>query len=73
MEFWKIDKEHLKQTGRVKKKREAFAELKLTSVDERADYEINPACILREYFKNPLTICSSASCSVRPRVISFII
>ena len=31
-------------TGRVKKKREAFAELKLTSVDERADYEINPAC-----------------------------
>lgn len=31
-------------TGRVKKKREAFAELKLTSVDERADYEINPPC-----------------------------
>lgn len=31
-------------TGRVKKKREAFAELKLISVDERADYEINPPC-----------------------------
>lgn len=31
-------------TGRVKKKREAFAELKLTSVDERADYEISPSC-----------------------------
>ncbi len=31
-------------TGRVKKKREAFAELKLISVDERADYEINPSC-----------------------------
>lgn len=31
-------------TGRVKKKREAFAELKLMSVDERAEYEINPTC-----------------------------
>ena len=31
-------------TGRVKKKREAFAELKLMSVDEIADYEINPPC-----------------------------
>ncbi|MBD7914785.1 23S rRNA (uracil(1939)-C(5))-methyltransferase RlmD [Clostridium sp. Sa3CUN1] len=31
-------------TGRVKKKREGFAELKLMSVDERADYEINPSC-----------------------------
>ena len=31
-------------TGRVKKKREAFAELKLMSVDERAEYEINPPC-----------------------------
>ena len=31
-------------TGRVKKKREGFAELKLMSVDERAEYEINPPC-----------------------------
>ncbi len=31
-------------TGRVKKKRESFAELKLISVDERADYEIDPPC-----------------------------
>ncbi len=31
-------------SGRVKKKREAFAELKLISVDERADYEIEPSC-----------------------------
>ncbi|MDV4149956.1 23S rRNA (uracil(1939)-C(5))-methyltransferase RlmD [Clostridium sp. AL.422] len=31
-------------SGRVKKKREAFAELKLMSVDERADYEIEPSC-----------------------------
>ncbi|MBQ6819794.1 MAG: 23S rRNA (uracil(1939)-C(5))-methyltransferase RlmD [Clostridium sp.] len=31
-------------TGRVKKKREGFAELKLSSVDERANYEINPSC-----------------------------
>ena len=31
-------------SGRVKKKREAFAELKLMSVDERADYEIAPSC-----------------------------
>ena len=31
-------------TGRVKKKREGCAELKLMSVDERAEYEINPPC-----------------------------
>lgn len=31
-------------TGRVKKKREAYAELKLMSVDERADYEIEAPC-----------------------------
>lgn len=31
-------------TGRVKKKREGFAELKLMSVDERAEYEINSSC-----------------------------
>ena len=34
-------------SGRVKKKREGFAELKLLSVDERADYEIEAPC---EYF-----------------------
>lgn len=34
-------------SGRVKKKRENFAELKLMSVDERADYEIDAPC---EYF-----------------------
>ena len=31
-------------TGRVKKKREEYAELKLLSVDERADYEIQEQC-----------------------------
>lgn len=31
-------------TGRVKKKREAYAELKLMSVDERASYEIEAPC-----------------------------
>lgn len=31
-------------TGRVKKKREGYAELKLSSVDERADYEIEKKC-----------------------------
>ena len=31
-------------TGRVKKKREEYAELKLLSVDERADYEIEAPC-----------------------------
>ena len=30
--------------GRVKKKREAYAELKLMSVDEKADYEIEAPC-----------------------------
>ena len=31
-------------SGRVKKKREGYAELKLSSVDERADYEIEKKC-----------------------------
>lgn len=31
-------------TGRVKKKRESFAELKLTSIDEKAEYEIESPC-----------------------------
>ena len=31
-------------TGRVKKKRESFAELKLTSIDEKAEYEIEAPC-----------------------------
>ena len=31
-------------SGRVKKKREDYAELKLLSVDERAEYEIEPPC-----------------------------
>ena len=31
-------------SGRVKKKKEDFAELKLLSVDEKADYEIDPPC-----------------------------
>ena len=31
-------------TGRVKRKREEYAELKLISVDEKADYEIEPLC-----------------------------
>ena len=31
-------------TGRVKKKREEYAEIKLLSVDEKADYEIEPLC-----------------------------
>jgi len=31
-------------TGRVKKKREEFAEVKLLSVDEKADYEIQAPC-----------------------------
>lgn len=34
-------------TGKVKKKRQEYAELKLLSVDERADYEIEAPC---EYF-----------------------
>ncbi len=33
-------------TGRVKKKREGFAELKLLSVDEKCDYEIDAPCDL---------------------------
>lgn len=31
-------------SGRVKKKKEDYAELKLLSVDEKADYEIDPPC-----------------------------
>ncbi|GAA0084257.1 23S rRNA (uracil(1939)-C(5))-methyltransferase RlmD [Clostridium sp. CTA-7] len=31
-------------SGRVKKKREGYAELKLLSVDEKSDYEIDKAC-----------------------------
>ncbi len=31
-------------TGRVKKKREDYAEVKLLNVDEKADYEIEPIC-----------------------------
>ena len=34
-------------SGKVKKKKEDFAELKLLSVDEKAEYEITPPC---EYF-----------------------
>ena len=31
-------------SGKVKKKKEDFAELKLLSVDEKAEYEITPPC-----------------------------